>query len=233
MAVAAVVCWRPSWAHAVLRAGYRGMCPILLWITGVTVHQEGRFPAALDAGGYVLISNHSSNLDVLCLERVTGYQGLSVVIKSEVARLPLLGWYLRGLGWLGVERGQRGAGEQLIHHLEAPRAAGRRPRILIFPEGTRTRDGALQRFRLGPFLMAVRLQLPVAPVIIQGARLCHPRGALGFRAGAVSVRLIEPLTPPPLPRDDDETVRLAKELQQRAHALYQGVDLDVVTTTGS
>src|SRR5438874_2059061 len=98
MLLAGVVFWRPRWARAILRGGYRILIPALLWITGVRIELRGAVPPAVLAGGYILISNHSSNLDVLCLEHAAGYPGLSVIIKSEVSRMPVIGWYLRGIG---------------------------------------------------------------------------------------------------------------------------------------
>jgi 1-acyl-sn-glycerol-3-phosphate acyltransferase len=69
--------------------------------------------------------------------------------------------------------------------------------VILFAEGTRTSDGALQPFKRGPFHLAVRAGVPVVPVTIDGSYEVLPRGSWRIRPGTIRVTLSEPLESPP------------------------------------
>jgi 1-acyl-sn-glycerol-3-phosphate acyltransferase len=68
--------------------------------------------------------------------------------------------------------------------------------VIIFPEGTRTRDGRLLPFKRGGFLLAARAGVPVVPVTINGSFQINPGGALRLYGGSVTIRIQPPLTVP-------------------------------------
>jgi 1-acyl-sn-glycerol-3-phosphate acyltransferase len=73
--------------------------------------------------------------------------------------------------------------------------------FLIFPEGTRSRDGKLQPFKRGGFFLALNSQVPVAPVSIQGTFELMPKGAFFIRKGKVKVRFHPAVPVPGFDRD--------------------------------
>jgi 1-acyl-sn-glycerol-3-phosphate acyltransferase len=89
---------------------------------------------------------------------------------------------------------------------------------MIFPEGTRSRDGRLQAFKDGAFLLAVEAQVPVLPVVVSGTRECRPKGSLWFGRARAVARVLEPiatagLAPADVPRLREQVrARIAAEL---------------------
>ena len=77
----------------------------------------------------------------------------------------------------------------------------------VFVEGTRSRDGSLQPFKKGAFVLAISLQVPCVPVYIAGARALMPRGGFVPRPGTVEVRIGEPIPTTGLTYEDRDALR--------------------------
>ncbi len=114
----------------------------------------------------VFVANHLSLLDtVLIGSFMTGdYRWLA---KEDVFKVPIIGHHLRCSGHIPVYRGtKRGSNVGLpeqIHQVVAEGAS-----LLFYPEGTRSRDGRLQAFKMGAFIAAVEEALPVVPLVVEG-----------------------------------------------------------------
>jgi 1-acyl-sn-glycerol-3-phosphate acyltransferase len=67
--------------------------------------------------------------------------------------------------------------------------------LVIFPEGTRSRDGSLLPFKKGPFFLAMESGAPVVPVSIVGTTRLLPKGSVGLKSGTVTVTFHAPLHP--------------------------------------
>ena len=137
-------------------------------------------------GGAVLAANHQSFLDILMLG---GYmpRHVAFVARDTLADWAWLGYTMRQCGAVLVKRGtsDRKALRAMAEHLEAGDL------VVIFPEGTRTRDGALLEFKGGALLAARMAKVPIVPVGIRGAIEAWPRGRsipfpkkIGMRFGA-------------------------------------------------
>lgn len=131
----------------------------------------------------VYVANHLSQLDILLLGSYLkrDYRWLA---KASLFKIPFLGWHLSISGHVPIYRGeQRSKNEALatrIHKVVEEGAS-----LLFFPEGTRSSDGRLQRFRSGAFQTAVRESLPIVPLVIRGTHELFVRGArdLSVHAG--------------------------------------------------
>jgi 1-acyl-sn-glycerol-3-phosphate acyltransferase len=202
----------------------RVMVPLALVVARVRVHGSGADHAAeLARGrGYILIANHASNLDPLVLMKVLGRTDLAFVAKAETLRRPLLGRLLRASGWFAVERDSVVALKRFEEQVAARRVAGWVPNLVVFPEGTRSCDGRLQPFRMGPFLLSVRTGIPILPVVIRGTQPLHRRDAFAVYPGEVSVDVLPPLEPPPL-RGAADLIGAVDSLARRAAAIYRAV----------
>lgn len=190
--------WQPRWVARVVRFFGDLAVPLSLWLGGIRVTSSGkeRVEALAADGGYILVANHASNLDPMALMQVIGRTNLAFVAKAETLRRPLAGRLLRAVGWFGVDRDSPLALKRFQEQVQARRKAGWSPDLVIFPEGTRSEDGRLQPFRMGPFLLAVRTGLPILPVIIRGTHPLHRKNAFAVYPGPVRVDVLAPIHPP-------------------------------------
>ncbi len=145
----------------------------------------------------VLAANHNSLLDVPCVGAVleVDYRWVS---KKEIFSVPFVGWHLRACGHLWVDR-RRGDNTRRLAG-EFRRVLGEGASILVFPEGTRSEDGALQPFRRGAFVTAVAEQVPVLPIAIDGTEHLMQKGSFRLPGAeaeqVVGVRVMDPVFPP-------------------------------------
>jgi len=121
-------------------------------------------------GGMLFVSNHQSFLDPVLVGMALN-EPLCYLARRTLFDVPVLGTLIRALDTYPVARGQvdPAALKMMLKLLR------RGERLLMFPEGTRTRDGALGVFRSGAAAIAVRTGVPVLPVCIEGAYRCWPR----------------------------------------------------------
>ncbi len=131
----------------------------------------------------VYVSNHVSNLDPPALFIVL--PRAAFVLKQELSRIPLLG-YVMGLGgFIYVNRKDRDS--RRLAQREAVTRLRQGISVIIFPEGTRSRDGKLLPFRPGPFTIAIEAQVPIVPVTVRGARQLMPKGRPTVVPGEISL----------------------------------------------
>lgn len=114
----------------------------------------------------VIVSNHQSAFDIFL---IYGYIGKKFkwLMKKELARIPLVGTACRMAGFIFIDRSSRMKSMESME--KSSDTLKRGMSMSIFPEGTRTSDGTLGRFKKGAFLLAEDLKLPVLPVTINGA----------------------------------------------------------------
>lgn len=138
----------------------------------------------------VIVCNHRSYIDVFLTSQL-GIRNANIAIRSWPFRLPVLGWFMRAAGYM--EMGADAIDKVLAHTGEQAR---RGVSFLFFPEGHRSRDGRLQRFRSGAFLVADAHDLPVLCVCITGSeRIAPPGTGMMLRPGEATLDvlgLVEP-----------------------------------------
>jgi 1-acyl-sn-glycerol-3-phosphate acyltransferase len=147
---------------------------------------EGTWPAG--PGPYVVVSNHQSLLDIVLLSRLP--REMKWVMKEELLRIPWIGWMLRLTGDIGVRRGDPESGGEAIERARAYLRRGMS--VMIFPEGTRSRDARLLPFKKGAFRLAIDAGVPILPIAISGTAPGLMKG--GARVGACDAvaRLLPP-----------------------------------------
>ncbi|MEO8718757.1 MAG: lysophospholipid acyltransferase family protein, partial [Burkholderiales bacterium] len=178
------------------------VCRAFLRAAGIPLIVRGaeQFPA----GPAVLAVNHTSYLDAVVLVAVLGPRVHAFVAKREFQANPLMRLLLRGFGTIFVERFDvQKSAEHADVLVEAARA-GRS--IVIFPEGTLTRNTGLMAFRAGAFQVAAQAGVPVVPVALRGVRSVLRDGTWYARRAPIAVTVCAPIAP-----DGDDwaaTVRL-------------------------
>lgn len=209
--------------------------PLGLKLGGIRVIGRGAEHAeALARTGFILVANHSSNLDAMAIMAVLGRVDLAFVAKAETLRRPVTGRMLDAIGWFAVERENLAALKKLREEVEARRATGWVPDLVVFPEGTRSPDGRLQPFRIGPFLLAAQLGLPILPAVIRGTSALHGPDAFLVYPGTVEVDLSPPIHPPSGRLKPLEQIDAAAELKRRTEAIFHAVpELAPTATTAA
>lgn len=133
----------------------------------------------LTAGqAYVIVSNHQSLADIPVISHLA--VDAKWLVKAELFRLPLLGWMLRMAGDIQVERSDRRKGARAL--LQCARFLRQGCSIVCFPEGTRSSDGQVLPFSEGPFQLAIREQVPILPLVVEGSAAALPRNSWIFGA---------------------------------------------------
>lgn len=161
----------------------------MLIVTGVRVHIKGR-EKIKEGMQYVIISNHQSQYDILALVTSLNIQ-FRWVIKKELLYVPLFGWALYAAKNVFIDRSNR---EKAIASIN--KAVNRLPQgvsLLVFAEGTRSKDGTLQKFKKGGFTIAIERQMPILPVVVKGSRAILPKGSLIFHSGNIEVVVCDPI----------------------------------------
>jgi 1-acyl-sn-glycerol-3-phosphate acyltransferase len=167
--------------HASARQWARGC----LWLGGVRLTVEGveHLPPH---GPAVYMSNHQGNFDIPLLFAALPAQ-FRWLAKAELFRIPLFGLTMRIAGYIPVERKDRRLAIQSMNKAAQQVAAG--TSIMIFPEGTRSPDGALLPFKKGGFVLALQAQAPIVPIAIDGSAALMLKSSWLIRSGEVRLRI--------------------------------------------
>ena len=192
-----VLPWKsPAWEFAKISARN------LARLCGVRVHVHGLEHLSGD-GPYIFAPNHQSHFDIAALlGYLPGHNRF--VAKKELFSEPVLGMVLRTLGMVPVDRDNPLEAIQLLSDV----VVKDRSSLIIFPEGTRSRDGALLPFKKGPFIAAIHLQVPIVPVVCFGTFSVMPKGGyLSIVPGDVDVVIEPPIPTASLTYEDRETLR--------------------------
>jgi 1-acyl-sn-glycerol-3-phosphate acyltransferase len=129
--------------------------------------QRSRIP---QSGPALYVSNHQSHLDPPIVGCLTG--PLACLARADLLQVPFWGPVMRQIGAIPIQR-ERGDAEAMRAAIDVLQAGGR---MLLFPEGTRTRDGAIGAFRPGLLVLLKRTGAPVVPIAIEGAFDVWPPG---------------------------------------------------------
>jgi 1-acyl-sn-glycerol-3-phosphate acyltransferase len=139
----------------------------------------------------IFMPNHISFLDGPLLEMLIP-GAARVVLKKSILRIPVVGLGMRFVGFVPVDRkGVKGGKRSIARAVRMIREQGYS--FLIFPEGTRSRSGKLQRFRRGGFFLALETGAPIVPVTISGTFELMPKGQKYARKGRVRVAFHDPI----------------------------------------
>ena len=139
------------------------------------------------SGVQVIAANHQSYFDIWAL--IAGLPAsVRFIAKRELGNIPMLSVGMRSAGHVLIDRDRpRSAKETLreaSHRMRAEQLT-----LVLFPEGTRSRDGRLGRFRRGSFALALETRAPLVPAAMDGGQRVYPPGAKRVRPGAITVRL--------------------------------------------
>ena len=141
-------------------------------------------------GPVIYMGNHQGNCDIHALS-VAIPRLFSWIAKEELFRVPVFGAAMRRAGYIPLDRSD-GRKALKSMRLAAERIASGTS-VVIFPEGTRTPDGALLPFKRGAFLLAAKAGVPIVPFTINGSREINPPNRLELHPGTIRVSFGAPI----------------------------------------
>jgi 1-acyl-sn-glycerol-3-phosphate acyltransferase len=167
--------------------------------------------------GAILAAKHQSAWETMVFHRLVGDPAF--VLKRELLRLPLIGWYMRRTEQIPIDRAGRGAA--LKHMLDKGKRAVEQGRsLVIFPEGTRQPTGQAGRYHSGVYKLYEALAVPVVPIALNSG-LFWSRNAFVRHPGTITLHVLPPI-PPGLDRESfmarlqDEIETATRDLERKA-----------------
>ena len=139
---------------------------------------------------YIYMSNHQSNFDIPVLLGHLKVQ-FRWLAKMELFKIPIFGHAMRKAGYISIDRNKRESAFESLK--DATRKIKSGVSVLIFPEGTRSRDGKIRPFKKGGFIMAIDSGAAIVPIVISGTRSIMTKGSLQIKPGKVNVVVYQPI----------------------------------------
>jgi 1-acyl-sn-glycerol-3-phosphate acyltransferase len=163
---------------------------IILWMNPYwKVGVEGREKINPDKV-YVMVSNHQSGLDIMVLFKL--HRHFKWVAKKGLFIIPFIGWNMWLNGYISIERSRGRSKLQMMDKAVLSLKAGNP--VMIFPEGTRSRDGKLQPFKSGAFRLAKETATDILPVAIKGTfHAIQKGGFIVHKNKAMTVTVLDPI----------------------------------------
>jgi 1-acyl-sn-glycerol-3-phosphate acyltransferase len=160
----------------------------ILATTGVRVDVSG-LEQIDPRGTYVFVANHQSIYDIPILFWSLPHQ-LRIIAKESLGKFPVIGWHLSRTGHMLVDRSRPDRSKIFGW---ASRLTANGLSLILFPEGTRSRDGRVAKFKGGSFFLALEAGLPVVPISIVGSRHIMLKGRLATYPGRVRLVVHPPI----------------------------------------
>jgi 1-acyl-sn-glycerol-3-phosphate acyltransferase len=166
--------------------GVKGLV-VITRIAGMRVTIEGR--ENIPPGVCLFAANHTSNADAPAIIGAIPRR-LAIFARKSLFDIPIVGVAFRLAKFVPVDRGNRGVALATVQRAVEYIKTG--TSFLVYPEGTRSPDGRMQRFKKGPFVMAIEAGVPIVPVACAGAHRIMKKNSLIIRPGKVTVRFGKP-----------------------------------------
>ena len=159
---------------------------------------------------YVIVINHSSMVDIISLYFVP--LNFRWVSKQEVFRMPYIGPMLWMHGDIAIKRGRATESMKKVVN-DGKMWLGRGVSVAIFPEGTRSKDGEIQRFKGGAFALAKEAGVEILPVVLDGTtKIFKPKSFWFNWKHTLTIKVLPPISAEKIVATD--TSEMAKEVQE-------------------
>jgi 1-acyl-sn-glycerol-3-phosphate acyltransferase len=153
---------------------------------------------------YVVVSNHQSNADIPVISRLPW--DMKWVAKAELFRVPLVGWMMQLANDIPVDRDARTSRARVL--ILAQQVLEKRCSVMFFPEGTRSKDGRVHAFNDGAFRLAIKAQVPILPLALDGTVDALPKHSWRFGEPAtIRLQVLPPIDTAGMKAADTEGLR--------------------------
>ncbi|HTY11875.1 MAG TPA: lysophospholipid acyltransferase family protein [Bacteroidota bacterium] len=188
---------------------------LTLKVCGIKVSARGIENIQPD-GAYIFVTNHASMFDIPAIMSVLPH--VRIMFKKELSYVPLWGWALKWGHHIMVDRAKGSEAMKSIDRAaEAIKTGGS---VILFAEGTRTRDGKLLPFKRGAFTLAAKSGVPVVPITINGSFKILPKASLDIRPSPIELLIGKPIDTRHVSSRDEE-IALMNNVREIISANYR------------
>lgn len=193
----------------------KGWAAQILWLAGVKVEVVGG--EGIDwKKNHVIASNHNSQLDIPILFNKLPTH-IRFLAKRSLFNIPIFGWSLWIARFVPVDRGSLRKARKSID--AAARKIRKGPSLVVFPEGTRSPDGTVKKFKSGAFVMAIKAGAQILPVAIRGTFQIVPKTTLKVTPGKAQLIIGTPISCEGRSIKDKEKLRI--ETQRIVEQMFE------------
>jgi 1-acyl-sn-glycerol-3-phosphate acyltransferase len=182
---------------------------------------------------YVVVANHESYADIFLISCFPWE--MKWLSKDTLFKIPCMGWMMQMAGDIKLIRGKRESAVDAIRQCRDRLA--KKVSIMIFPEGTRSRDSQMLPFKDGAFRLAIEAGAPILPIAVAGTRGAMAKGSFRFQPARALAQVLEPIETTGLTLADLQTlkakVRARIEEGRQALAKELGIRCDDTATSGA
>ena len=175
-----------------------------------------------DISTCIFAANHQSMMDILVLFGLNTH--FKWVAKRSLFGVPFLGWNMWFNNYVGIRRGKLKSIKLMYADCDKHLSQG--SSLFFFPEGTRSEDGQLHEFKQGPFKLAIKHNVPVVPIAIDGVRDILAKSAWIlpiWKKIDISVNILDPIYPA---EAENKIPRLLKTTREKIHDKLESVRSD-------
>jgi 1-acyl-sn-glycerol-3-phosphate acyltransferase len=178
---------------------------------------------------YVVVSNHQSMADIPLISHLPWE--MKWIAKVELFKLPIIGWMLKLAADIPVYRQDKRAAAQAF--VKAARYIQQKCSVMFFPEGTRSSDGMVHRFTDGAFALAIKYNVPVLPLVVEGSRDCLPKRSWKFgKPQDIKLKVLPPVETAGMTAADVAALReTVRRMIMEQIAVWRRVDITMVDGT--
>lgn len=188
--------------------------PITLTVEGLENAERGE--------QYIVVSNHLSNFDIPITIQAMPFR-TRFISKQEIGRIPLFGKAARNTGVVMIDREATRSNHAALNEA-IKESLGLGYSILVFAEGTRSRDGEMQEFRRGAARIALATGVDILPIVIHGTYEVNPPGFPVAYPGEVTVRILPPIPVEGMATQD--VPALTDEVRRQISEAYEKLDAE-------
>ena len=134
----------------------------------------------------IFCANHLSNFDIIAIYRSVD-RPIYFIAKKELSKIPFLGWYMKAAGMIFIDRTNHE--KAIISMREAGELIKKGRNVITFPEGTRSKNGNIGKFKKGSFLIAYNDKIPIIPIAIKNSNKINPDNSLRIYKSTVRVNI--------------------------------------------
>lgn len=164
---------------------------LMAWLSFVRVSVRGRENISTGRS-YVFVANHQGAYDIFAIYGWLGHN-FKWLMKASLRKIPMVGYACYKAGHIYVDRGSTSGIKRTM--IEAEKQLSKNMSVVVFPEGSRSRNGRVGVFKRGAYMLATEFNLPVVPISIDGAYKVMPRTAKLPRPGHIILTIHRPIEP--------------------------------------